>query len=202
MKLTSDLEAWNIVDPEDLWVFDKLLLSKRLGYVCGPKGEFVPKPSKYIVRPCVNLLGMGRGAKVIHLKDATEYNMADGTFWCELFKGKHLSVDYQDGRQILCVEGVKLSASDMQRWKMWRKTSDKPRLPKIINILKNKYKYFNVEMIGGKIIEIHLRLNPDFQDHDSPYVIPVYKEEEIMPNRQQQFVMSPDEDRVGFYIRR
>ncbi len=202
MKLTSDLETWGIADPEDLWVFDKLLLSRRLGYLCGPKGLYVPKPGRYIVRPCVNLLGMGRGAKVMYLKDNTEYNMVDGTFWCEIFKGQHLSIDYCDGKQILCVEGVKYSANDMQRWKVWRKVTQKPKLPKLIRNLKNKYQYLNVEMIGGKIIEVHLRLNPDFQDHNSPYVIPVYKDEEINPNSCQEFIMSPDEERVGFYIRK
>jgi hypothetical protein len=200
--LTSDLQSWEIVDGEDLWIFDKLILSKKLGYVCGPKGVYVPKAGKYIVRPCVNLLGMGRGAQILTLKDNTEHNLSDGTFWCEIFKGRHLSIDYADGKQILCVEGIKKKQDDMKRWKMWKKVDEDPKLPKLINKLKNKYKYLNVEMIDNKVIEVHLRLNPDFIDHDSPYVVPVYSDETIAPNSNQEFIMSPDEDRLGFYIKK
>ena len=202
MKPNDDLQVWHTVKPEDLWVFDKLILSRKLGYSCGPKGIYVPYPGKYIVRPCVNLLGMGRGAKVMTLKGNTEHNLADGTFWCEIFKGRHLSIDYLDGKQILCVEGIKKSASNMQRWKMWKKVTDKPRLPKIIRELRDRYKYLNVEMIDGKIIEVHFRLNPDFADHDSPYVIPVYEDEQISPNSRQEFIIDAEGERIGFYIRK
>jgi hypothetical protein len=194
--LTADTEAWEIVQPEDLWVFDKLILSRRLGYLCGPKGTVAP-PGKYIIRPCVNLLGMGRGASVVRLSGYTDH-IPDGSFWCEYFSGQHLSVDYIDGKQVLCVEGVK-ELDSVTRWKCWRKVNKKPRLPKIIKELKNRYKYLNVEMINGKIIEVHLRLNPDFQGHNSPYVIPVYNEP-IAPAEDQEFFWCPDEDRLGFYV--
>lgn len=199
--LICDLEAWEIAQPEDLWIFDKLLLARRLGYKCGPKGSYVPKPGKYIVRPCVNMLGLSRGAKIMYIKYDSEYHIPDGTFWCEIFKGRHLSIDYIDGKQFICVEGTR-DSKDIRRWKKWKKVGDKPKLPKIIRDLKNKYKYLNVEMIDGKIIEVHLRLSPDFISHDSPYMIPVYKDEEIAPNSQQEFIMAPDDIRLGFYIKK
>jgi hypothetical protein len=200
--LLDDLEVWDIVDQEDLWVFDKLILSRRLGYVCGPKGVYVPKPGKYIVRPCVNLLGMGRGAKLIYFRDQTEYNMGDGTFWCEVFKGRHLTIDYINGKKVLCVEGIKRSSDDMQRWKIWKKVNERIVLPKIISDLKNKYKYLNVEMIDGKVIEVHFRLNPDFHNHKSDYVIPVYIDEDIKPGRNQEFIFDAENDRLGFYVQK
>lgn len=202
MKLTCDLQAWDIVEDKDLWIFDKLILSRRLGYSCGPKGTHVPTPGYYIVRPCVNLLGMGRGAEIVHLQNDTENDMADGTFWCELFTGDHLSVDYVDGHQRLCVQGIRGKYKDLQMWEKWKKVSRKPKLPKIIENLKNRYKYLNVEMIGGKVIEVHLRLNPDFEDHNSSFVIPVYNDEQVAPNKFQDFVISPDHNRLGFYIRK
>lgn len=195
--LTSDFEAWDIVKPEDLWVFDKLLLSRRLGYVCGPKGYPVPKSKKYIIRPCVNLLGMGIGVKYMRLNKLTNH-IPDGFFWCEIFKGEHLSIDFIDSKEALCVKGIKSNIHN--RWKIWKKVKRTYKLPKIVQELKSKYKYLNIEIIGEKIIEVHFRLNPDFQDHQSPYVKPVYKDEEIIPGEKEMFVFNPDEDRLGFYI--
>lgn len=58
----DDDETWLRCHIDDLWIFDKLIVSKKLGYVCGPHGVNVPQNGKYIVRPCVNLMSMGRGA--------------------------------------------------------------------------------------------------------------------------------------------
>ena len=59
-----DYEAWVKCHPDDLWIFDKLILAKKLGYLCGPADVAVPKSDNYIVRPCVNLAGMGIGAEL------------------------------------------------------------------------------------------------------------------------------------------
>ena len=34
----DDDDVWELAHEEDLWIFDKLILSKRLGYQCGPVG--------------------------------------------------------------------------------------------------------------------------------------------------------------------
>ena len=62
---TDEENIWMNADPDDLWVFDKLILSKKLGYACGPVGTNVPKPDWYIVRPCVNAIGLGLGAQKV-----------------------------------------------------------------------------------------------------------------------------------------
>ena len=59
----SEDEVWNTIDPEHIWVMDKLILSRKLGYSCGPTGMDVPKPNWYIVRPCINAMGLGLGAE-------------------------------------------------------------------------------------------------------------------------------------------
>jgi len=89
MKYDSDSEAWLNINHADLWIFDKLLLSKRLGYICGPTGVDVPAPGTYIVRPCTNLLGMGIGARFVDLVDCTDH-LPPGYFWCEVLQS-HLS---------------------------------------------------------------------------------------------------------------
>ena len=58
----DDDDAWELTHEEDLWIFDKLILSKRLGYQCGPVGGWAPESKEYIIRPCVNMVGMSKGA--------------------------------------------------------------------------------------------------------------------------------------------
>ena len=54
-------------------------------------------------------------------------------------------------------------------------------------------------MIGNKIIEIHLRRNPDFATHDSPYIIPVWKgQKKIRKNH--MFIEAKDGDRLGYFV--
>jgi hypothetical protein len=49
--LISDCDVLDQIEPEDLWVIDKFILSKRLGYFCGPAGVAPGTAGKYIVRP-------------------------------------------------------------------------------------------------------------------------------------------------------
>lgn len=77
---------WNLCDPNDLWIYDKLILSRKMGYVCGPPGVPVPNADSYIVRPITNIEGMGRGAEILWLDDDTDH-LPPGYFWCEIFDG-------------------------------------------------------------------------------------------------------------------
>ena len=88
----DEQDVWNTVDPKHLWALDKLILSKHFGYVCGPVGVDVPKPGWYIVRPCVNAIGLGLGAQKLWIDKSTD-DLPGGHFWCEWFEGRHLSVD-------------------------------------------------------------------------------------------------------------
>ena len=45
---------WQNAEPDERWLYDKLILSRKIGYTCGPSGIDVPKPNFYIVKPCVN----------------------------------------------------------------------------------------------------------------------------------------------------
>ena len=198
MKPLYDTDVWSTVDAEDLWIFDKLILSRRLKYVCGPTGVTVPRPGRYIVRPCVNLMGMSLGAKIVHLEKSTDHLPA-GYFWQEIFEGRHLSIDFKWNKMIRCTEGF-VNKNNISRFDRWIVTDDYPRLPAIVHRLVTKYEYANVEMIGGKVIEVHLRGNPDFDD-GAVEVIPVWNDES--PEVDDRFVYVPDEDgdRLGFYKR-
>ena len=162
-EFKEDYIAWSHCDSTDLWIFDKLIVSRRLGYTCGPIGTMVPHPDTYIVRPITNLLGMGRGASFEFIKDDTDH-LPLGHFWCEVFTGRHLSVDYIDGEQVLCVEGFRDPDAPLYKWKRWERVDDIVPFP-ITGWLKGKYRNINCEFVGGHLIEIHLRLNPDFGDN-------------------------------------
>ena len=159
----EDIEAtaWRNSSDQDLWVFDKLIVGRKLGYNCGPAGMDVPQPGLYITRPCVNIPGMGRGARVQYLRQKT-HQLPTGHFWSEIFNGRHISVDYHNGEQILAVEGFR---PDGYLWKFvkWEKIDEQFPLPQIFHELVERHEYINVEYIGGKVIELHFRQNPDFQ---------------------------------------
>jgi hypothetical protein len=174
MQETAEEKAWSIVEPDDLWVLDKLILSKKLGYTCGPVGIDVPTPGEYIVRPCVNPIGLGLGAQKIYIEKSTD-TLPIGYFWCEFFHGRHLSVDYQFGEQKLCVEGLK-DSDTFTHWNSWIKVDDKIPLPKILEHISKRYEWINCEFIDGKLIEVHLRHNQDFEG-DITYFIPVWSHE-------------------------
>lgn len=195
MTSLDDISAWKLVRPDDLWIFDKLILSKKLGYTCGPKGVPVPRPGRYVIRPCVNVMGMGRGAYIADLQDSTE-SIPDGTFWCEEFLGDHLSVDYYQGKQVLAVKGVR-SGRNLDRWDRWEKVSLLRPIPKIAEVLVERYNWLNVEYIGDKVIEIHLRYNPDFSFLNVPYIIPAYDSSELEGHT---FIPWPEHNRIGFFV--
>lgn len=202
--MINDEQAWNNCHPDDYWIFDKLLLSKKLGYVCGPHGVDVPKPGNYVVRPCVNLMGMGLGAEIKYLEKDTDNEMEPGTFWCKVFKGAHYSVDFYNKKQVLCVQGHKDGYTELNRWSKWEKKDKKFTYPKILEELTGQYEYINVEYKGGKVIEVHLRQNPDFMGHNSDYIKPVWQEQKnnytYWMKKGEKFIHSPDVDRIGYII--
>jgi len=193
--------AWLNTDPQDLWIFDKLILSRRLGYLCGPAGVDVPEDGTYIVRPCVNGVGLGLGASFEHLtvKGWTDH-LPPGSFWCEIFEGDHISVDYKWGKQILAVQGHK-SDNTFTRWDRWVKVKKQIKIPKLLWPMTMKYQWMNCEYIGGKLIEVHLRRNPDF-DWDNDEFIPVWQGQDTTPPDGYQYVACPEaHGRVGAWIK-
>ena len=200
--LLDDTDIFYDIHPNDLWVYDKLILSRKLGYVCGPHGTNVPRFGKYIIRPCVNFMGMGRGAYFTRLWKSTDNKIPEGSFWCEVFRGRHLSVDYVDQKQILCVEGIKNKReNNLWRWFKWKKVKDKVPFPYILRNLTKKYKNINCEFINGKLIEVHFRLNVDWQLlPNATEIVPLFKGDVVIPpSEDYRFVNSKDYKRLGFY---
>lgn len=196
--MKTDAEAWAACHDFDAWIFDKMILSRRLGYLCGPVGVDVPKPGWYVVRPCVNALGMGRGARFMWIERSTD-DLPLGFFWSEIFEGEHLSVDYLHGEPIMAVRGHRDPDRPLYEWISWEAVAVRPDLPhQIRQALRGTYRIMNVEYIGGKVIEVHLRGNPDFVDGYDEMI--VARSGDSRPDGY-IFVPAPDYNRIGFFAR-
>ncbi len=198
MEYAEDL-VWKTIDPDHMWVLDKLILAKKLNYICGPVGLPVPKPGHYIVRPCVNMQGLGLGAQRVWIEDSTKH-LPVGYFWCEWFTGKHLSIDYYRGNQVLAVEGHK-SEETFTRWDRWIRVDDRIFLPDVLDPFVKIYEWMNVEYIGGQVIEVHFRHNQDFEGGISEF-IPVWEGQNIIPPQGYYYKDYPDvHGRIGAFVK-
>ena len=195
----EDHIAWEDTSVEDLWVYDKLILSKKLGYTCGPAGTDVPMANYYVVRPITNMMGMGLGTTEEYLRKSTD-DLPPGTFWCEKFYGDHYSVDFIGGKQVLAVQGHRQS-NNFQQWDRWEKIDKEFEYPH--KLLGKFHTYLNCEFIGNNLIECHLRLNPDFR-YGYDVMTPVWADDgirlECLP-KGSIFIADREQDRLGFLAR-
>ena len=197
--VTNDYFAWQNAELEHIWVFDKLIVARKAGHVCGPRGMRVPKPANYIIRPISNFEGMGQGAYIDFLEYET-LHIPHGFFWCEIFEGEHLSVDYRGFSPILSVSGIKSAEKPLQRFTYWEKVAHSCPLPQMLVSMCLNYKIINCEFIGGKLIEVHLRGNNDFS-HGNTKMIPVWPTQPTTPPDGFRFIPDTDEDdRVGIFV--
>ena len=196
MYLLEGNDEWNHIHSQDLWVYNKLFLSRVLGYTCGPVGTTVPQPDFYIVRPMMNLLGMGRFARKEWIEKYTD-TFHPGEFWCEIFEGEHLSVDFYRQKAELVVLGTRDAGEPYYKWKKWEKIDRNFDFPEILKNLKGDYDWINCEFIGNKLIEVHFRQNPDFR-YGNSVAIPVWDDEK---SDTMTFVEDSDYLRRGFYIK-
>lgn len=201
MHKSPDAIAWGICPSEDLWVFDKLIVAKRAGHVCGPTGVAVPKPDNYFVKPVMNIEGMGVKARTEYLIEDTKH-LHPGEFWCEIFTGEHVSVDYVLGTPVLSVVGKKHPQYPYSRFTHWEKTTKTHPLPIFLQHLVSKYKTINCEFIDGNLIEVHLRGNPDFI-YGNTSMIPVWFDEPDPMPEGYTFISDngAEAERVGIWIR-
>ena len=196
MYLLESDDEWNQIHPSDLWVYNKLFLSRVLGYTCGPTGTTVPKPDFYIVRPSFNLLGMGRFSRKEWLYKYTDH-IHPAEFWCEIFEGHHLSVDFKNKKSELVVLGTRDDDDPYYKWKKWEKIDLNVQFPQILDSLRGDYEYINCEFIGGRLIEVHFRQNPDFR-YNNTVAVPVWNDEK---EENMTFIEDVDYYRKGFWVK-
>jgi hypothetical protein len=197
MYFSESSDEWNFIRNEDLWICNKLFLSRVLEYNCGPAGVSVPKPDFYIVRPSLNLMGMGRYSRIEWLENNTEH-LHPSEFWCEIFEGEHLSVDFYKKECSLVVRGIREPDAPLYKWSKWEKIKKKVEFPIILGKLVGNYEWINCEFIEDKLIEVHFRRNSDFR-HNNSIAIPIWKENHIIDSKY-KYIKDEDYYRKGFLI--
>lgn len=162
----EDWDAWNLY-PDHRWVYNKLELSKQLNYVCGPAPMPVTRSGYYCVRPIMNLGGMAAQAKIMYLEQGKVLEIPPAHFWCERFEGDQYSVNYSWQDESLVAVHVSKGFTDIKnlyRFYSWKKVENRSfPLPEWIKDFRD-VENINIEFIGDRIIEIHLRWGEDFPD--------------------------------------
>jgi hypothetical protein len=151
---------------------------------------------------------MGVGARIIYLTLDDIALIPPGNFWVERFVGTHYSVDFvkENGKfqQINCYVGIN-NPNDLSHFYSWTKSDYIFTLPEsIANI---DVPRLNIEAIGDKVIEVHLR---NGFDHMMQYntIIPVFESQAVKDRIGYEFVEGKADGygwltnkRIGYLVR-
>jgi hypothetical protein len=201
MLFVSDRDVYDSCPVDWLWIFDKLIIARKQGILAAPAGIPVPRSAEYIIRPITNIRMMGRGARRMWIQAGDDEPVPDGFFWSEVLNGAHISVDYHWGEQALAVEGHRDDPNRLDRFSSWSKVDIDLPLPAILHGLEDHQEWINVEYIGDRVIEVHLRHNDDFANHDADEIWPVWPESDKTPRLDCNWYPSASGDRIGFWIK-
>jgi hypothetical protein len=158
---------WN---PAHRWVYNKLLVAESQGLSCAPHGV---RPPEFPVfsKPIVNLQGMGVGSCVLPDLAHYERHLTPGHFWMTLLEGEHVSSDIavvrgrpQWWRHCRGTPGVQ-ATFDYWTIEAGRRPELEPYLEAWVTQHLGSYTgMLNLESIGGRIIEAHLRVADQWPD--------------------------------------
>jgi hypothetical protein len=201
MDFVNDCDVWNQCPRDWLWIYDKLIVARKQDIMAAPAGIPVPRDGEYCVRPITNIRMMGRGAKKTFIHRGDDEAVPDGFFWSEWLEGRHISVDYHWGQQHLAVEGFRNNPDRLDRFSRWSKVQDQLSIPNWLEGLGRQSAWINVEYIGDRAIEVHLRWNDDFSNHNSDEIIPVWRGESVHQPIGWSWYASAAGERLGFWIK-
>jgi hypothetical protein len=200
MQYINDSDVWSQCPVEYLWIYDKLIVARKQRILAAPAGIPVPMPATYIVRPITNIRMMSRGASKQWLTPEDTELVPDGYFWSACLEGRHISVDFHYGVQELTVEGFRDNPDRLDRFSRWQRIDEPYKFPLILGELWRMTPWINVEYIGDKVIEVHLRWNDDFSNHSSDVIHPVWGDDPLPQPPNTTWYPSVAGDRLGFWI--
>ncbi len=166
---TEDSDAWNW-NPRHRWVYDKLAVALSQDLLAAPHGA--PPPAYPVFsKPIYNLKGMGVGSRMLTSQADYEAGYAPGHFWSTLLEGEHVSSD------VAVVDGIprwwrhaRGHAGREGTFDHWEVRSDADRDVEAWcdawcrRHLGGYTGMINLETIGGRIIEVHLRFADQWPD--------------------------------------
>lgn len=166
---TEDSDAYRLY-PAQRWIYNKLAVAESQGMECGLHGM---DPPRYPVfsKPIYNMRGMGSGSRM--LRSAKEYERYNrpGHFWLPLLEGEHVSTDVAVVQGEPCwwrhVKGKALGEGTFDYWTILAEARSeieaycgawlKAHLAGYTGMV-------NLETIGARIIEVHLRFADQWPD--------------------------------------
>jgi hypothetical protein len=166
---TEDADSYRLY-PQYRWIYNKLLVAESQELPCGPHG-IIPDAFPVFSKPIYNLRGMGMETRIF--RDREEYlNGRDpGHMWMSRLEGEHVSTDVAviagKPRWWRHVVGSPLPSGMFDYWTILAEA--KPDLEAYCGrwIGGNLSAYtgmVNLETIGGRIIEAHLRFADQWPD--------------------------------------
>jgi len=166
---TEDSDAYRLY-PGQRWVYNKLAVAESQGMECGLHGM---EPPRYPVfsKPIYNMRGMGSGSRL--LRSAKEYERYNrpGHFWLPLLEGEHVSTDAAvvqgEPRWWRHVKGKALDEGTFDYWTILAEA--RPEIEAYCGAwlkahLAGYTGMVNLETIGARIIEAHLRFADQWPD--------------------------------------
>lgn len=166
---TEDSDAW-VWNPRHRWVYDKLAVAQSQGLPCGPHGT-IPPAFPVFSKPIVNLRGMGVDSRILNDADDYAAHLAAGHMWMPLLQGRHVSTDVAviDGRPCWWrhVTGQPAGEGTFDTWTVHAEADPSIEASCAAWIATHLAGYtgmLNLETIGGRIIEAHLRFSDQWPD--------------------------------------
>lgn len=178
----SDAAAWRL-NPGHRHVYDKLRLALDAGLTAAPCGVAptdlgLAAEDTVFVKPITNLAGMGLDARAL---PAGEVPAEPGSFWCQRLEGAHTSTDclVEDGEVRWFAHTRGSDEKDAARPIYWEVGAAVPEVePWIADWVRRSLAGYsgicNIELIGGRPIEAHLRGSNGFFDFYGPAFIPAW----------------------------
>lgn len=166
---TDDEHAYEFY-PEHRWIYNKLLVCDTQGIAAAPHGV-PPKSFPVFSKPIYNLHGMGVGGRVIESAEELELHTAAGHMWMEMMYGEHVSTDVVllggEAQWWRHTAGVALGEGLFDYWTV--DDAERPELERYCGDwfrrhLRGYSGAANIESIGGRIIEVHLRFADQWPD--------------------------------------
>jgi hypothetical protein len=178
----NDAAAWRLY-PSYRQVYDKLSLALDAGLSAAPCGVDprdcgIAADEWVFVKPIVNLAGMAVGARLVR---ADQVPPEPGSFWCESLRGAHTSTDalVRQGEVLWLAHTLASEDKDQERPVYWEIGVHRPEIEPWIRawVARHLAGYTgicNLELIGGRPIEAHLRGSNGFFDFYGPDFIPAW----------------------------
>jgi len=166
---TEDSDAWTW-NPKHRWVYDKLEVATLQALLAAPHG-IEPQGYPVFSKPIYNLKGMGVGSRVLRSKIDYEQAYQPGHMWMPLLEGEHISSDVAliDGAPQWWRHASGIASGDgtFDHWQVHADAAPAVEASAGDWCRRHLGGYtgmVNLETIGGRIIEVHLRFADQWPD--------------------------------------